>query len=249
MAARATSFRPTLLLTRPAEQSQRFAQSVAAVLGADWPMVISPMSRLDILTTALPLEGVESLVFTSETGVAAFLRLSDRRDLRVWCVGERTAAAARAAGLPVIVGPGDGAGMIEAIVDTAPQGLMLYVHGLHMAVDVARELTKAGLKARGVTAYDQIALPPTPQALALLMGEAPVLLPLFSGRAAQLLTRLNPLPRAPLHIAAISPAVAEAAAVLKPRRIEVAREPNAAMMLDALQRLIAARADPAPTRA
>ncbi len=240
MVAPASSFRPTLLLTRPAAQSQRFAQDVRAILGADWPILLSPMSRLDMLTTTLPLDGVETLVFTSETGVAAFLRLSRRRDLRAWCVGERTAQAARAAGLPVVIGPGDGSRMIDAIIDEDPQGVLLHIHGLHMAVDVARKLTEAGLKARGVTAYDQIALPPTPDALALLLGGSPILLPLFSARAAQLLTRLNPLPRAPLLIAAISPAVAEAAAILLPARIQVAKEPNAAMMLDAVQGLIAA---------
>lgn len=241
MVARDPDFQPTLLVTRPALQAQRFAQGFAARFGADWPMVVSPMSRLDLLATALSLDDVETLIFTSETGVAAFMRLSQRRDFRAWCVGDRTAEVARAAGFSVAVGPGFGAGMIEAIIDEAPRGLMLHVHGLHMAVDVARELTRAGLKARGVTVYDQIALPPTPQALDLLMDDRPVLLPLFSPRAARLMTRLSPLPRAPLYIAAISPAVAGVAEALQPQRIEVATEPNGLRMLDALEGLIAAR--------
>jgi uroporphyrinogen-III synthase len=241
--------RPTLILTRPALQAERFARAFAARFGDCWPIVISPMSRLDILTTTLSLDDVETLVFTSETGVTAFLRLSQRRDLHAWCVGERTAEVARAAGFRVSVGPGFGAGMIEAIIDESPRGVLLHVHGLHMAVDVARELTNAGLRARGATVYDQIALPPTPQALSLLMGDGPILLPLFSPRAAQLMTRLDPLPRAPLHIAAISPAVARAVEALCPRQIEIAREPAAGMMLDALERLIAAQPEWTATRA
>lgn len=245
--AHASSLRPTLLLTRPVAQSRRFAQAFTARFGGDWSIVTSPLSRLDILPVALPLEGMETLIFTSETGVAAFLKLSTRRDLRAWCVGDRTAEVARSAGLQVAVGPGDGDRMIRLILDEAPRGPMLHVHGRHMAVDVADVLTKAGLKAGGVTVYDQVALPLAPKALDLLQGPHPVLLPLFSPRAALLMTKATPLSHAPLLIAAISSAVARAAAPLHPQQMEVAREPNAAMMLDALQGLIAAQGDPDQT--
>lgn len=236
--------RPPLLLTRPGPQSRRFARDFAATFGADWPIVISPLSRLDFLDPSLALDGVGTLIFTSETGVAGFLRLTDRRDLRAWCVGGRTAEVARAAGMPVVVGPGDGAGMIQQILADPPAGAMLHVHGRHMAVDVAEVLTRAGLRADGVTVYDQVALPLTPEAVSLLQGPDRVLLPLFSPRGARLMAQTTPSPRAPLLVAAISQAVADGAAPLLPRRLEVAREPNAAMMLDALQRLIAAEQVP-----
>lgn len=240
------SLRPPLLLTRPTVQSLRFARDFTARFGADWRILVSPLSRLDFLAPPLPLDGVRTLIFTSETGVAGFLRLSDRRDLRAWCVGGRTAEAARAAGMQVVVGPGDGARMIQQILADPPAGAMLHVHGRHMAVDVAEVLTRAGLQAEGVIVYDQIALPLTPEAVSLLQGPDRVLLPLFSPRAARLMAGMTPLPRAPLLVAAISQAVADGAAPLRPARLEVAREPNAAMMLDALQRLIAAEQTPPP---
>lgn len=233
-----TDLRPVLLLTRPAAQAARFAEAFRGRFGAGWPVLVSPMSRLDFLPAHLPLDDAGALIFTSETGVAAFLRLSDRRDLPAFCVGPRTAEAARAAGMAAVTGPGDALGLADMLRADPPGGALVHVHGVHVAADLAAILGAEGLRVRGVTAYDQVTLAPSPEALALLRRPGPLLLPLFSARAALLLGTLRPVPAAPLRIAAISEEVAHAAARLSPARLAVAAEPNAPAMLDALGGLI-----------
>jgi uroporphyrinogen-III synthase len=68
-----------------------------------------------------------------------------------------------------------------------------------------------------------------------------VIIPLFSPRSAAILADFGPF-AAPLLLAAISPAVAEKAAILAPTQLQVADSPDAAGMLAAIARLIA---DPA----
>ena len=68
----------------------------------------------------------------------------------------------------------------------------------------------AELPAEGVVVYDQVAVPPTPEAQAVLAGAAPVLLPLFSPRSARLAAAACAGAAAPLRPLAISAAAASA---------------------------------------
>ena len=52
------------------------------------------------------LDGVQALLFTSANGVRAFAAASERRDFRVFAVGNATAAAARAAGFAEVTSAG-----------------------------------------------------------------------------------------------------------------------------------------------
>lgn len=231
---------PVLLLTRPDRQSHRFAAEFRARFGADWPVVIAPLSRLELLSPDLPLDGAGGLIFTSETAVAAFVRISPRRDLPAYCVGPRTAAAARAAGFAVSAGPGEAEGLIRTILAAPRRGRLLYIRGRHVAADLARRLTSAGIETIDCIAYDQVALPLSPEARRLLQGADPVLLPAFSARGAQALVHAMPPDHAPLLFAAISPAVLAAGRGLTPWREGLAPSPDAAGMLAALAGLIGA---------
>ena len=84
---------PTILLTRPLAQSQRFA---AMVGGA----VIAPLMVPEFLSPPLPTRDFAAVVLTSETGVEAARRISAAGaplPKRAFCVGDRTAKAAQAA--------------------------------------------------------------------------------------------------------------------------------------------------------
>lgn len=232
---------PVLLLTRPAAQADRFAAAARARFGPALRIVISPLMAPDLLSPDLPREGLAGLVFTSETGVAGLVRLWPGCRLPAHCVGAGTAAAARAAGLAVATeGPGDGTGLVADLVAARVDGPLLWPRGQEAAVDIAAALTAAGIETRAAVVYRQVPAAPTDAALAVLGGPVPVLLPLFSPRSARLAAAALVPRRAPIWVAAISPAVADAAAGLAPGRLAVAARPGAAPMLDALADLIAA---------
>ncbi len=87
-----------MLLTRPAAQNARFAAQVTARFGPGVRFVDSPLLAPRFLDPTLPAGPFDAVVFTSETGVAGYRRLTAEQALPAWCVGPRTAEAARAAG-------------------------------------------------------------------------------------------------------------------------------------------------------
>lgn len=230
--------RPTLLLTRPAKQSERFAAEFRGRFGRNWPIVIAPLTELRQVPAMLDLEGVTALVFTSETGVAAFAALTPRRDIPAWAVGPRTAQAARAAGFTATEGPGDGAGLAGAILRAGHRGPVLCVRGLHQAFDMRAGLGSFGIETKEAILYEQTAIELTAEALAVLNGPRPVLVPLFSPRAAALLSARLPAEHAPLWLASLSPAVADAAGGIDAARRLTASTPDAPAMLDAIAQLL-----------
>ncbi|PKP75614.1 MAG: uroporphyrinogen-III synthase [Alphaproteobacteria bacterium HGW-Alphaproteobacteria-6] len=239
-----TPFRPTLLLTRPEPASAQFAADFRARFGAEWSVVCSPLMALRLLPAPPPPDDLDDVIVTSQAAVVALAGLTARRDLRVWCVGPATAATAGAAGFDAVAGPGDAAGLAALVAVGRPGGRVYYPRGTKVARDMAALLRPAGIETIEAVVYDQPAIAPAATARQLLAGADPVLLPLFSPRAAQLFHDAFAAPRAPLRIAAISATVARAAEPLMPERLAVAARPDAAAMLDALAELFAAT-DPA----
>ena len=206
-------------------------------------MVTSPLMATLFLSPVLSLEGVAGLVFTSETGVEGLTRLTDRRDLPAHCVGAGTARAAAAAGFAVATtGTGDAAALAKMM--SAQDGPLLWLRGEAAAADLVALLAERGIEARAAVVYRQATKPPAPAVLSALEGDAPVLLPLFSPRSARLAAAAFPALRGNPWVAAMSPAVAEAALPLAPRRVVVAARPDAAAMLDAVAALIDAAHPP-----
>ncbi len=236
---------PPFLLTRPVAQGDRFADAVRARFGPQARVVLSPLLVPQFLTPDLP-DQVAGVIFTSETGVAALCLLRPADGLPAWCVGDRTAQAARQAGYHARSAAGDAAALVAAILTAAPGGPLLHARGADSRGAVAERLTSAGIPTGEALVYAQRPAPLTAGARHLLAGAGPVLLPLFSPRTAQLLVAaLADIPApAPLWIAALSPAVADAAAPLGPARQVIARRPDAPALLDAAEGLIAAPAQP-----
>jgi len=232
-----TDSRPTLLVTRPAAQARRFAESFAARFGEDWPKLLAPMQQ--IVARSVQVPEARELVFTSENAVAAFAALSPAAGRRAWCVGARTAVAAARAGFAPVTGPGDGAALACAIIGAAPHPPLLVARGAHQAFDIAHVLNLAGIETFSACVYTQESLPLPAAAKALLAAHSPLLVPLFSPRSAQLFAQAAQRARAPLWVAALSPAVAESCADLHPARLRIAVSANAESMLDTLAKLVA----------
>jgi uroporphyrinogen-III synthase len=235
------AMRPTLLLTRPAEQSARFAAAFGDRFGPGWKIVLSPLTELVAIQANLSLGGISTLIFTSETAVIVFSRQSHNRSLPCWCVGARTADAARRAGFAdVRHGNGNTNDLVREMIAVGVQGPCLHPRGVHSAGDLKKVLDSAGIETHEVILYDQPSSPLTPQARGLLAAPDPVLVPLFSPRAAALAAVEMQDRHCPLWLAAFSPAVAEAAAVLKADRLVTSVRPDVGAMLDALAQLISA---------
>ncbi len=228
---------PTLLLTRPEAASRRFAAEVRARFGPDWPILIAPLMQTEWLRPVVDPRPFTGLIFTSETAVAGFCQLTERRDLPAYCVGARTAGAARLAGFPVRVGPGDAPGLVALILRDGAPGPLCWPHGQDVALDIAEMLKKAGTETVSVVIYRQSATPLTAEAAGRLALDEPLLLPLFSARSARLFGSARPARTAPLFIAALSEAVAEAARPLGARALCVARRPDSGSLLDCIDQL------------
>lgn len=203
---------PHLLLTRPHAQSVRFAESLRSALPG-LRVTIAPLLRIALDPPgAAAADGVAGLIFTSENGVAGFVAGCARRDVPAWCVGPRTAEAARAAGFATVhQGGGDARALIAELTAVRPDGPLLHVRGRHAAADISGALNAAGIGARDLVVYDQQAQPMPPEGAAALASRGDVVVPVFSPRSARLLGVHLPQggPRARLHLVAISDAAAQ----------------------------------------
>ncbi|HQY42912.1 MAG TPA: uroporphyrinogen-III synthase [Paracoccaceae bacterium] len=233
-----TDPRPTLLLTRPFAAGQEFTETFKARFGADWPTLLSPLMETQPLSPELPQRPFAHIAFTSQAAVPVFARLTADRTQTAWCVGQRTALAAKAAGFAIRQGAGDAHALARIIRTERPAGAILWPHGAQTAHDLAADLSAAGFDVTALLVYAQQPLAPTPAAQMLLAGGAPVLLPLFSPRSARLAVTAFGAHAAPLRVAALSPAVANAAAGLAPERLSIARTPDSESLLAALAALI-----------
>ncbi|MCE6960049.1 uroporphyrinogen-III synthase [Cereibacter sphaeroides] len=238
---------PTFLLTRPEAQGARFAAALRDAFGPDIRIVTSPLMMPEFLSPAIA-EQPEALIFTSETGVEACRRLASPELEgvgRAWCVGNRTARAARAAGFEARSADGDAEALVAAILGTGERGPLLHLRGAESRGDVAGRLSAQGIPTAEAIVYDQRPKPLSAEAIDALGGGRPVLAPLFSPRTARLLAAevARGAPGAVLWIAALSPAVAEAAASLPAQRRQIAAQPDADALLDAVKALLDAQSD------
>lgn len=224
--------RPTLLLTRPEASSRRFLVELRNALGGDLPAVISPLMAPRFFDIDLP--DARNIVFTSETAVAAVTRLGADRSPLAWCVGPRTALAARAAGYRAVEGGGTGEDLARELIAKRPEGRVFCPAAQDQAFDIENALRKAGIDTVSAVVYAQQPSPPTVEALTLMAGDAPVILPLFSVRSASLAVAAFRDRRAPLYITAMSVGIAGAAGALRPERMSIASSPDAAALIRAI---------------
>ncbi|EEW25218.1 uroporphyrinogen-III synthase [Rhodobacter ferrooxidans] len=235
-----------ILLTRPAAQGDRFAADLRDRFGGDIRIIDSALLAPRFLAPVLPQVRLKALIFTSETGVQGFQRIAAETIFSgvacAWCVGNRTAQAAREAGLQAVSAQGDVVALTAAIKAAGEMGPLLHLRGRDVRGDLVESLNSANIETYSAIVYAQEQQPLTPQALACLQAPGPVLVPLFSPRTASILrAALADVPlQADLWLAALSPAVAEAAEGMPRAGLAIAKRPDAGAMIETLQGLIAA---------
>ena len=220
---------PTLLLTRPAAQSQEFAERCRAALGPDLAVVISPVLSIRPRDSAPDLGSFRGVVLTSANGARALAAQADVCGVRAWCVGDRTAEAARRLGMDARSAAGSADELVDMVA--GEPGPLLHAHGAESRGRVAERLTAAGTETREAVLYDQVAQPLSAEARRLLDGDGPVILPLFSPRSAALVAAAAGGARAPLCLASLSAAVDAAWTGPAPAARRIAERPDAAALV------------------
>ncbi|OCX61611.1 hypothetical protein BFP70_14980 [Thioclava sp. SK-1] len=225
-----------LLLTRPEAASERFAQLYQARFGPA-TIVISPLTEISPCPV-VPHKG--DAIFTSENGVIPFLNGHLPPLGRAFCVGPRTAAAARQAGFrDVITGPGDATGLAGLIA--AYPGPFVHYRGQEIAVSIAQLLQKHGTKVQECLVYKQKNCPASTQMRDALCGGRAVIVPLFSQKSAQRLAQalqdMDTSMTADLYIVSISQNTANALGAITAQSHLIAEQPDASGVLNTLARL------------
>lgn len=232
-----------LLLTRPAEDSERMAEILRQ---AGHACTSLPVFAIRDLPGNLPdLAGVTGLLFTSKNGVRAFAAATPRRDFTVFAVGEASAAAARDAGFSQVTAGGGDVDSLAATVASAvaPRDCrLLHVAGETLAGDLRGLLQAQGFTVSRCTLYaaEAIADLPADVAAALAAGAFDAVL-FFSPRTAAVFAGLARKSGLHDHFGAIrafclSDRVAAAAAALPWRHVVTSAAPTEAALLAALHR-------------
>ncbi len=187
---------PILLLTRPAEGGARVLRACAAELGYRPEAILSPILRIDAVGGWPDLSVYRRVVLTSAHACRGRLDGTD-----AFCVGARTAEAAREMGARVVHVSADVAHLKAEVPRII--GPALYLRGEEVRADLA---VYYGCEERVV--YAQRPQPLTAAARAVLAGERPVILPLFSPRSARLVAEGADVVADRVRVLALSPAVA-----------------------------------------
>jgi uroporphyrinogen-III synthase len=201
--------------------------------------IVEPVFAIEAIDVQAP--GFDALAFTSANGVRQFAKLSPRRDVDVFCVGVRTAEAAREAGYArVLSAEADVNGLAELIFLRLPGSKrLLHAGNEESRGDLSGRLKAAGYQASFLAIFRPVPVTtPGPALAAHIAGErAFEAVLIHSPRAAAILANLGKASRLPFDIAAISSAAAAPLAA-KTGRSEVAGNPDEQSLLSALSRLV-----------
>ncbi len=241
-----------LLVTRAAADAARTAERLAA-LGHE--AVVAPVIAL-VPTGAPPPAGSFDAVLLTSAHAAPALAHLDRKDLPVFAVGSRTAAAAREAGLrDVREAAGDAAALAAVLVRRAlpPGARLLHAAGRDRKAEPEASLEGAGYGVAVWEVYAAESLPALPPrirdelrtggldgALHYSRRSAEILLAL--ARAEGLLDALLPLTHLCLSEDVAAPLRAAFAA-----RIRVGERPEERFLLAAIDPVRGGSPDPAPS--
>lgn len=200
--------RRPLLILRPEPGATMTAKSA---LDQGWRPIVAPIFRIEPLAwDPPPAADYDALFVTSANAVRqAGKALSRYRDMPVYAVGAATARALKSAGFRQIrTGRGDAAMMMTT---AAEEGV---TSALHLAGEDHRDSAHPDIRLDRRLVYRSAAAGRLSEkaGVALLSGEAVVVL--HSGRAGERFAQLvdeAAIPRAGIRIAALAPAVADAA--------------------------------------
>jgi len=223
---------PTVLMTRPRRDSERFVDELRKVAGPFRP-VIAP--AFEIERTNAPVPPYDCAIFTSRAGVEA-APLGDGSV--AYCVGDATAKSAKYRGYNALSAKGDVEDLIRLILAQTDVGSLVHLRGEKSRGNVSERLKQAGIICEDVVLYRKAAQQVDDQIAGQIKTESHLLIPSFSAETVSILADWN-IVRHNATVVAISDQVAKEAKQLNPSEIVVSDRPDLASMTQAVAALIA----------
>lgn len=226
----------TLLLTRPEALSRALAKDIETIFTGQARCIIAPLMAIVPVGKLPDTASFQALLFTSVNGVQTFAAMGGITDRPCYCVGARTADAARNAGLNAISANGATADLVALVTkDLAPEdGALLYIHGENTAGDIAGELSNLGFSVSSEVLYQQAECEFSKATLNALengeVGGLPLYSPLTARRLVKLLVDNPTWPTEKLTALCISENVAAEVRDLPFECVLVSAIPNGAAM-------------------
>ncbi len=232
-----------VLITRPEEDAHALA---AALRARGHESLLEPLLRIEPaagVPSPLDLDGVQAILFTSANGVRAFARLSQRRDLPVFAVGDASAQVARDAGFTQVA---SASGDVEDLARLAAarlepgDGALYHGAGSRLAGDLKERLEGAGFTLRRVVLYQAHTASDLSQATRTALSAGKIdAVTFFSPRTAQTFVKLAQQAElavacAALDAVCLSTAVARKLRVLPWRNVRIAARPSQDALLDCI---------------
>jgi uroporphyrinogen-III synthase len=223
--------RPRVVWVTRAQPGADLTAGRLATLGVE--AVVEPLLQVRRTEGApIDLSDVSAIAFTSANAVAAFAERSAERAVRVFAVGDATAAAARAQRFTnVLSAQGDVKALAAALAARRRElpGLILYPAAADPAQDLTGALEAVALRVRQVTLYETVVTEPSPALIERLPRIDAVLL--HSAKAAKTLAALLKAHPSP-HLGAycLSPQIARSLSRADLAAVLSAKAPNEAAM-------------------
>jgi uroporphyrinogen-III synthase len=219
-----------IAVTRALPEAQATAERIRALGGE---AIVAPLLTIAPRAFNTDASGAQALIFTSINGVLAFAAESSERKLKIFCVGDASADAARRAGFQDVASANGDVAALAALIRAAATpaaGPLIHIGGAHVAGDLARLLAPDGMTVDRRVAYEAVAAQSLPPAL----NQPLDIIAFHSARAAQTFLALGAPNAAHLTAACLSPAVAARAAGPPWRTIVVAPAPREDALLIAM---------------
>jgi uroporphyrinogen-III synthase len=173
-----------MLVTRPEPDASDTAARLRA-LGIE-PVVV-PLLAYAALPTPLPgSKGFAAMVVTSGNALRALKERGDigaLGDLTLYCVGDRTAAAARSLGFTKVASAsGDARDLVSLVAGAEPRGPLLYPAARDRAGDLGKALARHGLMVITTEVYEMAPLKALPASVAAELADGAIAAGLFYSR-------------------------------------------------------------------
>jgi uroporphyrinogen-III synthase len=138
-------------ITRASPGAEATAERAGAL---GFACIIAPLLTFRSIAAEIRPRPGEALAFTSINGVVRTAAMTDRRDNRVFVVGDATAQAARAAGFSDVVSAAGDVQALAALIIRAAPTAVLHLCALQTAGDLVGALRAAGVEARKLAVYE-----------------------------------------------------------------------------------------------
>ena len=147
----------TLLLTRPIVQSRTLADEIRATFSERAECLISPLLAIEFTGELPEISNYQAVLFTSINGVKAYADRAGPKGALCYCVGDKTAAAARSLGLIAESANGDASSLLALVATTLDPtaGPILHVRGESAVGGITTKLAALGFEAKDIVLYRQ----------------------------------------------------------------------------------------------